>query len=539
MPVVTPVNLLAMAPVGRRYVVRGSGVSPYGLGKGGGNGDCWRGLGGFAGLGADRVDEGMWSGLDELSAGLADFYRDLHQHAELSLGEHRTARLLADALRPLGFEVTEHVGGTGVVGVMRNGDSPVVMLRADFDALPVEEQTGLPYACTARAHGQGGEEVPVMHACGHDMHATCLLGAAAMLARTPGTWSGTLLVVFQPAEELARGATDMLNDGLFERFPVPDIVLGQHVGPLPAGVIGYASGPVMAASDSVRVILYGQGGHGSRPEAAIDPVLMAANVVTRLQNIVAREVSPAEAAVVTVGRLQAGTKDNIIPDTAELGVNIRTYSPQTRDLVRAAIERIIVAEASASAAPRPPEITWTNSAPPLVSDPAATQATVAAFSGHFGSERLMPMPLVTASEDVGNFGEAAGVPTVFWFWGGLDAQTVITAMAEGRLDSLPGNHSPYFAPVIEPTLTTGIQALTVAARTWLRTPRPNLGRPGIVPASRQASDPMTTGASRAPAQGSNMEWLRPAHQHALAARAVLFHPLRVRHARAAPETLTP
>ena len=305
----------------------------------------------------------MWSGLEQLSAGLADFYRDMHQHPELSLREHRSAQLVAGALRPLGFEVTEHVGGTGVVGLLRNGDGPVVMLRADFDALPVEEQTGLPYASTVRARGQDGEEVPVMHACGHDMHATCLVGAAAMLARTQGTWSGTLLVVFQPAEELARGASDMLSDGLFKRFPVPDIVLGQHVGPLPAGMIGYASGPVMAASDSVRATLYGQGGHGSRPEAAIDPVLMAANVVTRLQGIVAREVPPAETAVVTVGRLQAGTKDNIIPDTAELGINIRTYTAQTRDLVRAAIERIIAAEAIASGAPRPPEVTWMNSAP--------------------------------------------------------------------------------------------------------------------------------------------------------------------------------
>jgi amidohydrolase len=445
----------------------------------------------------------MWSGLEELSAGLADFYRDLHQHPELSLREHRTAQLVAGALRPLGFEVTEHVGGTGVVGLLRNGDGPVVMLRADFDALPVEEQTGLPYASTVRARGQDGEEVPVMHACGHDMHAACLVGAAAMLARTPGTWSGTLLVVFQPAEELARGASDMLSDGLFKRFPVPGIVLGQHVGPLPAGMIGYATGPVMAASDSVRATLYGQGGHGSRPEAAIDPVLMAANVVTRLQGIVAREVPPAETAVVTVGRLQAGTKDNIIPDTAELGINIRTYTPQTRDLVRAAIERIIAAEAIASGAPRPPEVTWMNSAPLLVSDPAATQATMAAFSGHFGDERLMLMPLVTASEDVGNFGAAAGVPTVFWFWGGLDAQTTLTAMAQGRLDSLPGNHSPYFAPVIEPTLTTGIQALTVAARTWLRAPGASPAAPGVVLASWQDSDAMTADG-RAPAQGGSM-----------------------------------
>ncbi|MGH3422993.1 MAG: amidohydrolase, partial [Streptosporangiaceae bacterium] len=276
------------------------------------------------------MSENVWTGLAELSTQIADFYRDLHQHPELSLQEHRTAQLVADGLRPLGFEVTEHIGGTGVAGLLRNGDGPVVMLRADFDALPVAEQTGLPYASTVRAVGQDGEQVPVMHACGHDMHAACLLGAAAMLARTPETWSGTLLVVFQPAEELARGAQDMVDDGLFERFPVPAIVLGQHVGPLPAGVLGYASGPVMAASDSAQVILYGQGGHGSRPEAAVDPVLMAATIVTRLQGIVARQVPPAEAAVVTVGRLQAGTKDNIIPDTAELGINVRTYSPQVR-----------------------------------------------------------------------------------------------------------------------------------------------------------------------------------------------------------------
>jgi metal-dependent amidase/aminoacylase/carboxypeptidase family protein len=254
-----------------------------------------------------------------------------------SLREHRTAQRIAAALRPPGFEVTEQIGGTGVVGLLRNGDGPVL------------EETGLPYASTVRAAGQDGDDVPVMHACGHDMHATCLLGAAALLARAPGTWSGT----------------------------------------------------------SAQVVLYGQGGHGSRPEAAVDPVLMAASIVTRLQGIVARLVPPAEVAVVTVGRLQAGTKDNIIPDTAELGINVRTYSSSTRDLVRAAVERIITAEATASAAPRPPLITWDISTPLLVSDPAATETTVAAFTGYFGSQRLMPMPLVTASEDVGVFGEVA------------------------------------------------------------------------------------------------------------------------------------
>jgi hippurate hydrolase len=413
------------------------------------------------------VAHSIWTGLPELSAALGYFYQDLHRHPELSKQEHRTARLIADGLHPLGFEVTEQVGGTGVVGLLRNGDGPVVMLRADFDALPVEEETGLPYASTVRARDEDGKDVPVMHACGHDMHATCLLGAATLLARGAATWSGTLLVVFQPAEELACGAQDMIDDGLFRRFPAPRIVLGQHVGPLPAGVIGHASGPVMAASDSARAILYGQGGHGSRPEAAIDPVLMAAHVVTRLQGIVARQVPPTEAAVVTVGKLHAGTKDNIIPDTAELGINLRTYSPAVRDLVRTAIERIISAEATASAAPRDPQIAWTHGTPVLVSDPAATETTVASFTRYFGADRLMPMPLVTASEDVGVFGEAAGAPTVFWFWGGLDTDTVLTALAEGSLDSLPGNHSPYFAPVIEPTLTTGVQALTVAARAWL------------------------------------------------------------------------
>jgi amidohydrolase len=381
------------------------------------------------------MTETLWTGLDELSVRLADFYRDLHQHPELSRQEHRTARRVADALRPLGFDVTEQVGGTGVVGVLRRGDGPVVMVRADLDALPVEEKTGLPYASTTRATDPDGREVPVMHACGHDMHTTCLLGAATLLARA--AWSGTLLVVFQPAEELGRGARDMVDDGLFQRFPKPDIVLGQHVGPLPAGMIGHAAGPVMAAYDGANVVLHGRGGHGSRPEATVDPVLLAAHVVTRLQGIVAREVPPAETAVITVGRLQAGTKDNIIPDTAELGISMRTYSARTRTLVREAIERVVRAEAAASAAPRPPELTWSAGTPLLVNDPSATATTMAAFAEHFGEQRLLPSPAVNASEDVGVFGEVSGAPTVYWFWGGLDADTVTAAFRDGRPDSLP------------------------------------------------------------------------------------------------------
>jgi hippurate hydrolase len=327
--------------------------------------------------------DGVTDGLAAIRDELAELYMELHRNPELSLQETRTARLLARRLQAAAVdEVVEQVGGTGVVGLIHNGDGPVVMLRADFDALPVLEKTGLPYASTARAVDHDGRDVPVMHACGHDMHAACLVGAATLLARSRESWRGTVLLVFQPAEELAVGARAMVEDGLFERFPKPQIVLGQHVGPLPAGMIGYGTGPVMAAADSANVTLYGRGSHGSRPEAAIDPVLMAANVVSRLQGIVSREVPPAQSAVVTVGRLQAGTKDNIIPETAELGINIRTYSAESRDLVRAAVERIIRAESVASAATREPDIDWFASAPVLISDPDATKTTMSAITDH-------------------------------------------------------------------------------------------------------------------------------------------------------------
>ncbi|MBP2320878.1 hippurate hydrolase [Kibdelosporangium banguiense] len=393
---------------------------------------------------------------------LADFYRDLHQHPELSRQEHRTAERVAQALAPLGYEVTTGVGGTGVVGMLRNGEGPTVMLRADMDALPLEEKTGLPYA----------SKVPgVMHACGHDMHVTCLVGAARKLSETKDTWAGTVMLVFQPAEEVVGGARDLVDDGLFERFGKPEIVLGQHVGPLPAGMIGHGSGPIMAGADSVDVTLFGRGGHGSRPETTVDPILMAAHIVTRLQGIVAREVTPSETAVVTVGKLHAGTKENIIPDTAELGINVRTYSAANRDLVKGAIERIVRAEAVASGAPKEPEFNWHDSAPILVNDPESTAKTVAAFVENFGADRVMQMPVITGSEDVGVFGEAAGVPTVFWFWGGLEFEVVMEALQRGGIAALPSNHSSVFAPLVEPTLTTGVEALTLAARTWLGQPR--------------------------------------------------------------------
>jgi amidohydrolase len=415
-------------------------------------------------------DEALSAGLAELGTELAALYRDLHQHPELSLAETRTAGLIAERLRADGYAVTEGVGGTGVVGVLRNGPGPVVMLRADIDALPVQENTALPYASEVRAIDHEGREVPVMHACGHDMHAVCLLGAATLLADRASAWTGTLLTVFQPAEELGRGARAMVADGLFERFPAPEVVLAQHVTPMPAGFIGYGTGPLMSGSDTVRVTLFGRGGHGARPEAAIDPILMAAHIITRLQGIVAREVAPAETAVLTVGRVQAGTKENVIPDTAELGINIRTYSEATRATVRGALERIVRGEAQAGGATREPEFSWDSGTPVLVSDPEATRATIEALNRRFGADHVHDIGPVTASEDAGVFGEAAKVPTVYWFIGGHEPDSAITALFEGRFDQLPANHSPEFAPVIEPTLSTGVQALTTAALAWLGTP---------------------------------------------------------------------
>jgi amidohydrolase len=399
---------------------------------------------------------------------LAALYRDLHAHPELGFAEHRTADIVAERLRALGYQVTTGVGGTGVVGVRSQGDGPVVLLRADMDGLPVLEQTGLPYASTDRTTNSDGTDVPVMHACGHDMHVTCLLGAAAELA-ADAAWQGTLLLVFQPAEEGRGGAQAMLDDGLYERFPVPGIVLGQHVMPLPAGVLGIHGGAAMAGADGLRIVLHGKGGHGSRPETTVDPILMAAALVLRLQGIVSREVAARETVVLTVGSLHAGTASNIIPDHAELLVSVRHFNDDVRGPVRAAIERVVRAEALASGAPKDPEITTTEAFPVLVNDPAACARLTEVFNAGVGLT-LDPGP-VTGSEDVGLLATAAGVPCVYWFLGGSDPALFagVTSVDEARaiVDSLPSNHSPLFAPVVEPTIRTGVAALTTAARTWL------------------------------------------------------------------------
>jgi hippurate hydrolase len=403
-----------------------------------------------------------------MSIDLEGVYTDLHRHPELSFQEHRTAGIVAAHLRELGVETTEGVGRTGVVGVIRNGEGPVVWLRADMDGLPVEESTGLTYASSARGTNPAGVDVPVMHACGHDMHVTCLLGAVERLVAEKDTWHGTVVAVFQPAEEYGAGSRAMLDDGALDRFPRPDIVLGQHVTPLPAGTIGVRSGTQMAASDGLTVTMYGRGGHGSRPQATIDPVVMAAATVMRLQTIVSREVDPRDVAVVTVGSIHAGLKNNIISDEAKLEISLRYPTDELRDAVLEKLERIVNAEAAASGALQAPTIVTDHVLPPTINDEDATDRITAAFETAFGEGTVIDPGMFTGSEDVSRFARDAGVPLVFWFWGGVDPQAYADAAARGTIETdIPTNHSPFFAPVVQPTLSRGVDTLFVAAREFL------------------------------------------------------------------------
>ncbi|MBS0456011.1 MAG: amidohydrolase [Proteobacteria bacterium] len=401
--------------------------------------------------------------LPELEA----LYKDVHAHPELSMQETRTAAIAAQHLRAAGFAVTTGVGNTGVVGLLRNGDGPTVMLRADMDALPVAETTDVDYASKVTATDADGNSVPVMHACGHDLHVTWLVGATTLLARHRDAWRGTLMAVFQPAEETAAGAQAMIDDGLFKRFPKPDVVLAQHLMVGPAGMLGGRTGAITSAADSFQIRLFGRGAHGSMPQASVDPVVMAASVVLRLQTIVSREVAASESAVVTVGALQAGTKENVIPDEAIIKLNVRTFDEGVRARVLAAITRIVNAEAAASGAPKPPEITPLDRYPLATNDADATARVFAAFRNHFSDARVRQTGPASASEDFGSFGLEWGVPSVFWFVGGTDADEYAKAKAANKLNELPTNHNPRFLPVLHPTLQAGVEALVVAAHDWL------------------------------------------------------------------------
>ncbi|GEL25206.1 peptidase [Pseudonocardia sulfidoxydans NBRC 16205] len=402
-------------------------------------------------------------GLAEVRQWQEELYRDLHRHPELSHRERRTAGIVADRLRRSGYEVHEGVGGTGVVGVLAGGAGPTVLLRADMDALPVREATGLPYASTVVVDDAAGNQVPVMHACGHDVHVASLLGAAHLLAERADRWGGTVVALFQPAEELGDGARAMVADGLADVVPAVDVALAQHVLPLPAGTVGTRTGPVLSTAASMRIVVYGRGGHGSMPQATVDPVVLAAMIVVRLQGVVSRETAPDDFAVLTVGSIQAGSKSNIIPDSAELQLNLRAYSERTLSHMVDAIRRIVTAECQASRSPKDPEFELFGAFPLTDNDDALTGRVAAAFAEFFG-ERSVELPRQNASEDFTDIPVAYGAPYTYWGVGGVDPARYERAAAAGRVaEDIPVNHNPAFAPVLQPTLDTGTQALVVAA----------------------------------------------------------------------------
>jgi amidohydrolase len=406
--------------------------------------------------GAAAAGAGQGAGGTAVDPDLVALYIDLHSHPELSLHEVATAAKLAERLRHLGYEVTTRVGGTGVVGVLRNGAGPTVMLRTELDALPVEEKTGLPYASTVRVQNDAGVEVPVMHACGHDVHMTVWAGTAARMAAAKRTWHGTLVLVAQPAEEVVKGARAMLADGLFTRFPKPDFVLALHDSPrVPAGKIGYTSGFTLASSDSVDVIIYGRGGHGAAPQTTVDPVVIAARTVLALQTIVSREDDPLDPAVVTVGSIHGGTKHNIVPDEVKLQITVRTYRKEVRQHVLEAIGRIARAEAAAANAPREPAVKVVESVSATYNDPQLTARLVAALGRRLGAANVVEGRPEMASEDFSEYG-LAGVPAAILRLGAADPAALAKANAAGT--ELPSLHSALFAPDRDPTLRTGVEA---------------------------------------------------------------------------------
>ncbi|AXK46737.1 amidohydrolase [Brachybacterium saurashtrense] len=397
----------------------------------------------------------MTVALDALASWQVPLYEDLHRHPELSMREERTRGIVAAQLAGDGYEVHE-IGG-GVVGVLENGAGPTVLLRADIDGLPVQEATGLPYASTATQEDADGQVQPTMHACGHDVHTAVALGAARLLAAHREDWCGTYVALFQPGEEIAAGARAMVEDDLVARVPTPAVCLGQHVLTSPvAGRVAVAPGPVLSSSASMRVTVHGAGSHGSMPHLGVDPVVLAAAIVGRIQSLVSREISPSEFGVVTVGALHAGTSANIIPDRAELALNVRAYREEILDHLVEGVQRMMRAECTAARSPHEPEFELFHRFPMTDNDLMATARVREAFVAQFGADRVEHMEPVTASEDFSAIPDAFGAPYCYWGLGGY---------VEGR-ETAP-NHSPFFAPDPQPTLRTGTEAAASAALAWL------------------------------------------------------------------------
>ncbi len=412
---------------------------------------------------AQDLNQAIRQDMPELLA----LYRDLHQNPELSMQETRSAGLMAAEARRLGFEVTERVGRTGVVAVLRNGPGPTLMLRADMDALPVEEETGLPYASRVRGTTREGLDTGIMHACGHDTHMAAWVGAARRLVAMRGQWSGTLVMIAQPGEETSQGAKAMLQDGLFTRFPKPTHAIAFHdSATLRAGMIGYSEGPALANVDSVDMTVRGVGGHGAAPHTTRDPIVLASRIVTSLQTLVSRELDPLDSAVVTVGSFQSGTKHNIISDEARLLITVRSYTPAVRRLLLDGIARIARGEAIAAGVPedRMPVVTVreNEATPATLNTEALTRSTVARFREHFGAERVTEMRPVMAGEDFGRYHLADPSIESLIFWVGGVPQDRWQA-ANGEAARLPSLHSPFWAPEPDAVISTATEAMVVAA----------------------------------------------------------------------------
>ncbi len=394
-------------------------------------------------------------------------YEDLHKNPELSLHEVNTAAKLAARLRDLGYDVTEKVGGTGVVALLRNGAGPTVMLRTELDALPVEEKTGVPYASTTHTKDDAGHDVPVMHACGHDIHMAAWVGTATIMAQNKKDWHGTLMLIAQPAEERGMGAKAMIADGLFRRFPKPDVGVALHAGNiLPAGKVGFIPGYAMSNSDAVNITIYGKGGHGAHPDTTIDPIVIAARVILALQTIVSREIKPGDAAVITVGYIQGGTKNNIIPDEVHLGLSVRSFTDDVRQHLLSSIRRIAKAEAEAGGATKAPLVEQVESLDSLYNDPQLNERLRDVLIQTFGKQNVEQLPPNMASEDFSAFVNA-GVPSFYFTLGGADPAKFADAKAGGA--ALPSNHSPYFSPDVEPSLKTAIKAEVAVLQNLLGT----------------------------------------------------------------------
>ncbi|HEY7081162.1 MAG TPA: amidohydrolase [Nitrososphaeraceae archaeon] len=417
------------------------------------------------------------SNLEDHLPALNELYIDLHRHPELSMQEQRTAGIVARHLRNAGYEVTESVGHTGVVGLLHNGVGPVVMLRGDMDALPIKEQTGLDYASNAIGTMPDGSSVPIMHACGHDVHMTCLIATAEILARKRDAWQGTLFICAQPAEEIGQGAETMLLDGLFTKFPRPDVCLGQHVLPLATGTVGHNSGTIMGASINVDVRLFGKGGHGSLPQVTIDPIIMASSLIMKLQTIRSREHAGDVPAVVTVGFVKAGVKHNVIPEEAHIGLNIRTQSSVVQQKIIDSIRRMAEAEAMAFRAFKPPEITTSDWVPLTNNNELVDQRIRAIHTALLGPEKVVELPTLMYSEDFSQFGlpgrhhyDGEPIPYCYWGFGGHSQELYDAAPGDNlmaKILNLPSNHQPTFAPVPKSTIRVGVTALTSAALAYL------------------------------------------------------------------------